>query len=104
MSVEKKLIAKRGGHRAQATKLINKINDELDGSRSIQLLTTFSNELERQRTIISELDSEVQDTIDDETVLIDDISESSDRMMTIDTALVVLQSNPSFIDEIPKVL
>ena len=93
MAPDKKEVNKRAGHRAQATKIISNINTECNqDSPSVSTLEQMAQELDRQKVLISELDDRIQNSYDDETEVVSDISASSDRMMLINAALSHVQA------------
>ena len=75
---------RRGGHRAECTRLITEINRirMLIPVDFIQL-SAFCEELVRRRKIVSELDEEVQNALEDEEALAADMMGSSEFLITI---------------------
>jgi hypothetical protein len=85
MAEASRLIKKRGGHRAQITRVISLANNELcDDNVNIAVLEQYHGELVRQRDIISSMDEQVQQIIEED-IIADDVWESSEVIMRTTT-------------------
>jgi hypothetical protein len=85
-----RIVKRRGGHRAEATKLIHHIGEACKYPTSLDhaLLRKLITELSRQREIVLKLDDEILNSID-EADFSRDISEASTVIMKIDDAVSV---------------
>ena len=78
----------RGGHRGRCTTLITKLNSSvLNPNCDKDELEVLLSELERQKGLILQLDSQILPLLDDEGLQSQEISDSSDKMMKIDLAI-----------------
>ena len=77
---------RRGGHRAQVTRLISSVGEELAKDfPSPDILEMYKNELVRQRSKIQALGSDIQEVISEELDL--DISDASDFAMNVEVCI-----------------
>ena len=78
---------RRGGHRAQVTRLISSVCEELAKDfLSPDILEMYKNELIRQRSKIQALGSDIQEVISEEELDLD-ISDASDFTMNVEVCI-----------------
>ena len=88
------LIKKRGGHRAQVAKLMKQAEDNLSSSPlPVVHLHSILAEIQRQKSIIVNLDDDILDSLEDETLINKEIEESSNFNLEVHTIIRKLNNN-----------
>ena len=103
--MSKNLVKRRGGHKAQATKVIDNIKIKLLAVTPADrdMLKLLRNELMRQKDLILALDSEILNVIDDDDEIQEDINNASEFIINLDATLLTVENFvKTHINEGPK--
>ena len=90
---DKSVVRRRGGHRAQVTKLLGLVDQELcKDNPCVEVLSAYSDELTAKKTQIGNYDEKIQSAIEEEENLAQDIQDASKISIDISVAIKKISS------------
>lgn len=81
------LTQRRGGYKAQLTRIFEKVNGEINGDKNRTNLESYRHELSRQQEMIGALDSQILEEQSDDEDVAREIENSSELRMKIDATM-----------------